>query len=781
MQLIYLVVLLLVASVAEAVTTYNLPDCAQATVQSYVNSASDDDILVCPAGTWTYTTITNGVPSVRITKAITLVGAGYDIVNNVATSQTTTIVDATPQNDWVAGNVPFSFTGVAGKKSRITGFTFTGYEESGFVRVGGPAFWKLFRMDHNRSIGQVSVVHFSAVYGLVDHNYFNNQYPKNTIVIEGIRTGADSSFLKPNPAGTDNAVYVEDNTFNAYGTSFGAGDFDCDDGGHMVIRYNTFINAGIQTHDTLASGLRGCRHWEIYNNTFTTNSNVEIAWHDALRAGTGVIHNNVTTGRYTHPTILTNYRSWILTEYISPANWGWCDGTATSNCDGNYANYHPASNGSAISGYPCMDQIARISDTNTNGYACYQSDVNPGAQQTTIDPVYAWNNKWNNNIYSNPAVTSYSILVFGGCKVNDNGVNICVTDHIKANREFFDYVASFDGTQGTGTGLLANRPSTCTANVDGPGVGYYATDTGKLYKCTATNTWTDSYQPYTCPYPGWGIAGTCNTAVAGLSGYPADAVSYGPYTVTPSVSYHGTPYGTISPSTAQTVTAGETITFTVTPDTGSHVYSINTVGNFNVVNPSPLASGGTSTVGPVNGSGTFTVTFGQIITESAGAGGTLSCTDMVPNGEPGTCTTSPSGGYHTSGISGCGISWVSGNSATTSNLTADCTVTATFAANEWLVTGSGGSHGTVSPASQVVANNGSANFTITPESGYYVSISGTCPAPSHVGNVYTFSPITAGCSFTASFLPLSVGGGGQGGARSKNGKVRVSNGALKAR
>ena len=67
-------------------------------------------------------------------------------------------------------------------------------------------------------------------------------------------------------------------------------------------------------------------------------------------------------------------------------------------------------------------------------------------------------------------------------------------------------------TVGTGHGTLANRPTTCTT-----GVGYWATDqgnwnasgvagprgysNGQLYVCTATNTWTLSYTPYTYPHP----------------------------------------------------------------------------------------------------------------------------------------------------------------------------------------------------------------------------------------------------------------------------------------
>jgi hypothetical protein len=94
---------------------------------------------------------------------------------------------------------------------------------------------------------------------------------------------------------------------------------------------------------------------------------------------------------------------------------------------------------------------------------------------------------------------------------------------VVANRDYYPSASGiqtnattpFDGTVGTGWGTLARRPTTCT-----PGVAYFATDQGSwntstsnpygvqqngadgvLYKCTATNTWTLYYTPYTYPHP----------------------------------------------------------------------------------------------------------------------------------------------------------------------------------------------------------------------------------------------------------------------------------------
>ena len=112
-----------------------------------------------------------------------------------------------------------------------------------------------------------------------------------------------------------------------------------------------------------------------------------------------------------------------------------------------------------------------------------------------------------NNIPSGPEdATSFHNLSNGNeVPMTSGPANAC---GVTENSNWWNYKTGFNGTAGIGRGPIASRPDTCTT-----GVGYWATDqgswntklpantSGSLYKCTAPNTWTLYYTPYTYPHP----------------------------------------------------------------------------------------------------------------------------------------------------------------------------------------------------------------------------------------------------------------------------------------
>lgn len=165
--------------------------------------------------------------------------------------------------------------------------------------------------------------------------------------------------------------------------------------------------------------------------------------------------------------------------------------------------------------YPMLDQPGRgyFATANAGKWPTASSYTDANYQQ--LMPFYLFGNKWQTTggVWGNPPATSVYF--------------VSTAAYMKANREWYDPVgyavqssasSPFDGTVGTGIGTIANRPATCTA-----GVGYWATDEGswntsgnsvmtypqggssytqgRLYKCTATNTWSLYYTPYAYPHP----------------------------------------------------------------------------------------------------------------------------------------------------------------------------------------------------------------------------------------------------------------------------------------
>jgi len=144
----------------------------------------------------------------------------------------------------------------------------------------------------------------------------------------------------------------------------------------------------------------------------------------------------------------------------------------------------------------CADQLGR----GAGNYVSGPTPSSASALKQALDPMYEWDDTVSGSVYH-----------------GNVGVD---TGRIIANRDYYtdnsngspqaqtSPTSPFNGTSGVGFGTLANRPTTCT-----PGVGYFATDQGnwnqsgngfgqgELFVCTATNTWSLHYTPYTYPHP----------------------------------------------------------------------------------------------------------------------------------------------------------------------------------------------------------------------------------------------------------------------------------------
>jgi hypothetical protein len=607
---------------ASAQTTLNLSDCSAPSLQSAWNSMSSGAyVLVFPScaaggtGTWTTglrLTIPANVTSVTIEGQTTVSCTG----TAGTSSYSCTAADNTVLTDsYAASNGPLIQFNLGSAAFRLTGVSFEGgtatsgdNKPNGFLTFGGTS--TSFRIDHcdfNTTTYTISnfgggFTIFGALYGVVDHSVFTLSIENNGVRdYAGSADYGDALWSQPTNFGSSSFLFVENNVFN-----WGASN-DCDEGGRMVMRYNTILanpdpfNGVGQSNDTglwqghqMGQGTstdrtRGCRALEIYHN-YVSNSNPsqvpEYADGDG-GSGTGLVWGNTITSGYSYDVIFQNDREiGNHSQSNTPNGPGYCG----TNSNGVAASWD--GNSIAATGWPCIDQTGRGQGDLYNGAAYPNAkDTVTGTMswpRNMLEPWYVWDETIaSGQVYNAPA--------WAGVRMT-------------ANLDFYSQVSAgantsptspFNGSIGTGWGTLSNRPTTCKAGPGGTygqsptgsyGVAYFATDqgtNGTLYICTATNIWTAVYQPYTYPHPlvsgGGGGGGSSPLSAPGIS--PGSGSYTSPQTITitgPSgatVCYRtdGNPPGASTPGTCDAGSTTYSGSFSLTiPSTGVTVEAIAT-------------------------------------------------------------------------------------------------------------------------------------------------------------------------------------------------------------
>ncbi|GFO67713.1 hypothetical protein GMLC_12920 [Geomonas limicola] len=147
-----------------------------------------------------------------------------------------------------------------------------------------------------------------------------------------------------------------------------------------------------------------------------------------------------------------------------------------------------------------------------------------------------------------------------------------------------------------------------------------------------------------------------------------------------------------------------------------------------------------------------------ISTATPDGNGSLSCPALANSGEAAVCSATPSTGYQTASVTGCGTGNLVGDSYTTGLIAADCTVTATFALKSYLVTPATGTGWNIVPATGQSVNHGSnTSFTVTPQPGYGILEVTGCGG-TLTGTSYQTGAVTAACAVTVNAVKHSGGG-----------------------
>jgi len=422
--------------------------CSNTDIQTAIDAALDGDKVTIPAGSCTWT----GNVTVPNTKGLRIHGAG--VASTIITTNGFTLKLQTS-----SANQPL----------RVTAIRFKATNTTQMISFRGTA--QDWRIDNNifddDSVSGVFAIRVGVsnpnvdtfTYGLIDNNQFINRNFATSVFIEWPRGATDpvaaGDWIWGEAAerGTAQAVYIEDNVFS--GTLNVSQVVDCRWGAKYVLRYNTIHNPWISTHSGCTNQGRGPIWQEVYKNTFTDDSNRYGGNQIEGRSTSGIWYNNTSAATLVRFFINMDHERSYRTD---------CPGPYGPRCDGSRTWDE---NTSGEDGWRCLDQPG-WGPPQLNDMSAYK-----------FSGGFTWENRDN------------------GVLVNMSTSGPAFTDtHLNFGRELFNQA---DMT----IDVIANRPSTCSV---GPPRGVFvSTDENSLgariYICSATDTWTQHWDPLVYPHP----------------------------------------------------------------------------------------------------------------------------------------------------------------------------------------------------------------------------------------------------------------------------------------
>jgi hypothetical protein len=373
--------------------------------------------------------------SVSIDRGITLEGVGMD---------QTVITNAIGDTVSAIYFTPTS-QAVANEESlRITGFAFDGnWTGSRGIQLSNsiPTQFNNVRIDHCKFEEMWGLTFDRSMWGVVDHNTFIDCI--KCVRVQGHYWYSWDRY--PANPGSSDGVVIEDNImiYNAGGHTYNL--LSSQSGGRWTFRYNTIDFSNISEYFDMFDA-----HGNQAQVNYGSCPDCATATASCCYNSRGVVTvelygNTITVGSQGRFCRLRGSTARVFNNQI----------TGTGSAGFQITEEDGCSRYSWLSSWPGWD---------------------------SVKDAYVWNNTLNGNEIA-ASLQNYT----------------CDEVFLQHNRDYWNYTASFNGSSGMGTGLLAGRPANCTV-----GVGYFATDVGDqgtLYRCTATNTWTAYYTPYTYPHP----------------------------------------------------------------------------------------------------------------------------------------------------------------------------------------------------------------------------------------------------------------------------------------
>jgi hypothetical protein len=456
----------------------------RASVGTCVAGASDGDTVSVTAGdsseTWT-------TPLV-ITKGIKLIGPGaaaLTITNSYACDpQHSTMIVYTPTDfSYDASATTYSF--------RLSGFTLDGGAVCSIIDLnvsGSNTPQTKVRIDHNifqntkpsDSTYGVSIVNRGA-WGVVDNNTLSGYIPARN------GNGGDKAWWDNWNGivyGSSQNLYYEDNIINSEGGIVS----NCQYADRYAFRYNTITMTDsaypmFDLHGN-GAGYYSCFGGEVYGNNVATTFAQKF---NQQRGGKMIVALNNCT-----------------------------------NCGGAfYTQVRQESYGERVTDNDCVDQDGTATHCALDGAHQYVNDS------------YYWANRINYTTDDDSGATDVSSTC--GAYVEGNGCQPPALNTPLGGRDFFDITttpaivcgASKGGTCTTGQ-IYFETAQSCSSLENMVGKTPSTPIDGTLYTCTAANTWTAKWTPYTYPHPLRGESTPATYPTATIGSGPSATIGVGP-------------------------------------------------------------------------------------------------------------------------------------------------------------------------------------------------------------------------------------------------------------
>ena len=158
-------------------------------------------------------------------------------------------------------------------------------------------------------------------------------------------------------------------------------------------------------HDAIIGGLRSCRKWETYENTFETTYASGQCGYVGIRGGTGVVFNNTFKNpNDCDPIIVALYRTY---QQESDPWDALCSNSSGKACLNTTSTYPKGCSSDADCGGGANSCIALDGpSSNPSGYPCRDQFGWDGNAPQVTHPALFWNNKFGSGANAPPKINS---------------------------------------------------------------------------------------------------------------------------------------------------------------------------------------------------------------------------------------------------------------------------------------------------------------------------------------------------------------------------------------